>query len=655
MSSLPWMVVHGAWIWRLALLGLVTIALFYPWLRARLGRIRRPGVAASESPDDATGLDGDDIHGGLRRGPGPIGARVIALVVALLLFSFVFLFGASVLDSASERVQSPEGGATVEEILEMHRSSRLLAATPFGRKKALRRIHYPIHLKGVPGADTREALVALRELQGCCQCAMDTMLMHRQFSRTLEYASRCDEPRARLLAARAALALGRIEKASDLIEAPEGEVPRRRDAIRVHLLAGEISRAGDAAERTAEWWVGASEWARDDAEASARRAILSAQYSCLAHALRAREGDSTAKAELDALLEGDATIECRLLAADLRDGEERAAILSDVLDMLRLGSEEEDTISSFRRREFESLALLLQAEKDPVNGASLILSAWGKTEHGSLGHYMPRSQLVGHDDRLVARGLGLERGLLETLIVHDDLSVEAKTAKTVLAFRAAVDASLILRHDEALRLLTIARENGGLSDLPHIGALEAFIEFRRGDLDAVRKILDREVAYTSPFGGHRRSTTAFASSAGQALLAMVEALEARELPREYHPSAVSTEALDAALKGDGELLAAELRTPLKHIHPSTLHSLAPLVHWLPAQPLFDHLRYGRFGDPFEAFAGRGVPSHLVSLARIAEVIGDDDLGPNLVTAMHDLYDAALRPEIALPWILLEHF
>lgn len=656
MDTLPFLVVHGEWVWRLSLLGVVMFALGYTWLRRRFRVKARMEKGSSESSGER---DDGDIEVGETASEverGPIRDCLVPMSVGLGVFGVFFLIAPLALDEASERVLPPDEGGSLEDILRVHRSTTLLAATPFGRDKALKRLEYVVQLRGWPGPKVREALIGLGDLVGGCEEAMAWMLKHRQFERTLERRRDCDTPRAHRLAARAALALGRIEEASDLLDGEHdgGSIFERRDSIRVHLLAGELSRAAREARRTAHWLVGDGDWMKSDAEAVESRAESSARFRCLAHVLHAREGDAAARAELDFLLDGDASIKCHLLAADLASGDDRESLLSGVARMLEAAADaDESRRAGHRRRFMESIMNLLRAESDPEAKASLIYSALPGGPHSNLGNrlptgQLPTGQLVGHEETFAARTLGLERGLLEALRGRDELSSEALTARTILAYRSAVDASIVLRHDEALRLLRIAREGAESFDMSSIFALEAFealIELRRGDLEATRQLLGGELEA-------KRRLLGIEPFYLSSLQEMSSALEAGRLPKEYYTMTISREALDEALQGDDARLFAELRTPLNHIHRSTLHKLAPLAHQLPSEPLVHHLRYGRFGDPFEISTWTSAPNSLISLAIIASAVGDEELASDLTGAVHSLHDAASRREIAIPLILL---
>jgi len=547
---------------------------------------------------------------------------------------FLCLFGAggAALDRCSKHADGGGGSGSLEEVLRGQGAAVLMAATPFHRASALERLGRLVESRGAPSLEVREAIVALSDLRGDCAGAIEALMRHRQFRRALERGDSCDDRRGRLLAARAAFLAGELEVASNYLagDRDEDEVDDSEMALRVHLLAGNGARAARVARqlalrhRTSELghtrqavaWT-AHDWSR------------SRELDCMADAIEARAGDAASMARLQraarppeqrgCVVTVPPNVECRLLYLDLRRGRERTDPLGGVL-------------SAFG--EWTETALFLSIDSDPGRwpGPHLLLSS---------GIF---DAARGPMDELSRFGLGLDRSALSALVTVKKLEPWSEPIRPLLLARSALEESMLLRHDEARRLIAVAARDvgGGAYGLPDLAPLRAMVELRAGDLAAASRALEDV----------RPQPAASDGSSGH-VAGLVAALRRREPPPGYFDGFVSRDDLAAALQGDGRALAADLAE--HHDQPAMVDSLALVARWLPRAPLARYLRFGRWTYKADLLGLDSALTSLSNLALMAEAVGDRELAQELAGGLRRLREASQRRDIAIPLAILERF
>ncbi len=378
------------------------------------------------------------------------------------LFLCVFGAGGAGLDHCS----APAGGgvATLDEVLRDERAVVFMAATPFHRAEALERLGRVLERRGAPSLEVREAIVALRDLRGDCAGAIDALMSQRQFRRALERGDSCDDPGGRTRAARAAFLAGELELASRYLG--DDDVHDSEAAVRVHLLAGSHAQAARVARRLAAAQR-ASELRRESALSTRRRRVRSRELDCMADALEARAGSAASLARLQVaaqppphkgcIVRVAPNVECQLLLLDLRSPKERTV--------------PRGILVAFGEWTTTALFLLIESDPGARPGSGLLL--------GSDLYEEARGRM----DELSQFGLGLDRSALAVLMDMKVLPRWAEPIRPLLLARSALEESMLLRHDEARRLIALAARDveAGGSGFPELAPLRALVELRAGD------------------------------------------------------------------------------------------------------------------------------------------------------------------------------
>jgi hypothetical protein len=537
-------------------------------------------------------------------------AAVRPIALACLVFVGVFVGGGKILDGISKKEESDIG--SLAEVLRGQRATRLLAATPLRRSKALERLSDDMYQYAAPTPEAREALVAIEDLRGGCGQAMEMMFDYRQFRRVLERASDCEDPEARWWASIAAYALGEFENASD--HAPD---LRREEywvveqaVVRHQLLAGQLAEAAETARPLA-----------DDLRRSADRYpyLLSwgITLECMADALSARAGDAAALRRLEQAVARGAASQCSLLLADLRTGAARKKLIP----------------AATESRRWNTVALLLWLEDDIVATPPA-----GLADSHDLGEAMGTDLLKTKLSSDVHVGLGLEKAVLALLVGRKELPAHAARLRPLLVAKSALEEALLLRHDKARRLLAGIDAEARAAEID-LRPLRAAIELRAGDLAAARAALNAE--RSGPEHGY------------QAIAELVTRLERRHLNEDTSDQdrkTVLSWSVLAALRGDGDA-----RTGKRSVDPYRSVPVADLVliaHWLRDEPLALHLRFGRWGKLVPSSVDHTM-RQLSDLGVVAEAVGDREVAAEMKAALARFQQASSRREIAVPLAVLD--
>lgn len=195
----------------------------------------------------------------------------------------------------------------------------------------------------------------------------------------------------------------------------------------------------------------------------------------MADALEARAGRAASMARLQVaaqpppqngcIVRVAPNVECQLLLLDLRSPKERTVPRGILVAF----------------GEWTATAVFLSIESDPGArpGPGLLL--------GSDLYEEARGRM----DELSHFGLGLDRSALAVLMDMKVLPPWAEPLRPLLLARSALEESMLLRHDEARRLIALAARDvpAGESGFPDLAPLRALVELRAGDPAAASRAL----------------------------------------------------------------------------------------------------------------------------------------------------------------------
>ncbi|MFW5740561.1 MAG: hypothetical protein ACOC1F_09365, partial [Myxococcota bacterium] len=269
---------------------------------------------------------------------------------------------------------------------------------------------------GTPSEQRLAAVLAYDEVQSDCRRTGTALLKHGRWKRAGDVLSKCEDDASKLQAVTAYRMAGSLKKACRSLEAL-GTVPAGTDEILVLALGGCTDSAAAALRRAAEM--------APDSRAQTLR--------CLADGMAARAGDEQARKRLAS----ERSEACQLVHADDRIGPQRLAALSYL-------QEAPPTERAEHRH------ALLQA---------VLAASAGKVDRTVSLPALPPVTALLVDPRQAWKGRahGLEAEVLKSLALVREPTPEERSLRMVLAIRAAAFEIFSGNHDDAARLLDVAR------------------------------------------------------------------------------------------------------------------------------------------------------------------------------------------------------
>jgi hypothetical protein len=447
----------------------------------------------------------------VRLHPGTI---VVSLAVASAVYVGAVYVAGSV--GAHEAWELARGQRSEAQARRAIRWAGLGGLSPFHRDRSIDAIRAALDVSDLADPEAQGDLVHLAaayesELSGTCRQTLGRIAGRANHAFVAELAELCGDDDSLVVAARARLAAGEVDRAADLLGrtgATEGRRVLQLELERAaFLLAGRLEAAA-ATIRLTQARIDEEYMRLDDEEPDAWRERTRGVLGCAADQLSARAGDRAARARLlassaDSSSPPRVRWTCALLLADLAGGAERLALA----DRIR-GDARDDEAG-------EGFATAGRLDLEPIERNSLARWRWSRTHRPDHATTLDLLELEADPSRvrpsraadpvlvpadILAGEVPVEPvdavkwAALERLAAIADPPPPLRRQRAALAVELVAFASLLGDHETALRWMAMAeRDREVLVRDPAAGALDvvalgtdelamrrAYVELRAG-------------------------------------------------------------------------------------------------------------------------------------------------------------------------------